>query len=267
MSGAVDDNQNDDVIGEAPETAKGGQDLAADPEFEISAADQVYFLAVEKIFLEVRGAPLMLVSADWPVARRWRRLGMPLEFVRRALEEVFARRKQRGIHPKVRLASLRYCAPAVEAAWEELNELTGPGRRSAAPPLEIAPRLAALAAALPAGLAGRERWVARLLALAHPRSSPARLGPAPTGSSELDPQEVEERLAELDHEMLEQMLAELDSSARQALAALVEKTLAGLAGRLPEAEIERSRSRLLLQVARRELGLPLLSLFAPEAQA
>jgi len=46
----------------------------------------------------------------------------------------------------------------------------------------------------------------------------------------------------------------------------VEKTLAALKGRLPADELERSRERLTHQVLRQRLGLPVLSLFSPEAQ-
>jgi len=46
----------------------------------------------------------------------------------------------------------------------------------------------------------------------------------------------------------------------------VEKTLSALSGRLPPEEMELSRERLYRQVLRRRLGLPLLSLFSPEAE-
>ena len=46
----------------------------------------------------------------------------------------------------------------------------------------------------------------------------------------------------------------------------MEKTLAALKSRLPSDELERSRERLNHQVLRQRLGLPVLSLFSPEAQ-
>src|SRR5215475_13765984 len=116
-------------------------------ETEVEEQPHAYFQAVEEIFVALRGAPLLLSPADWQVARRWHREGVPLDLVRRTLEEVFAKRKERGAKGKI--SSLRYCAPAVEAAWEELRELTAPGERSEAPAFEIRPRLAALATALP----------------------------------------------------------------------------------------------------------------------
>jgi hypothetical protein len=143
---------------------------------------------------------------------------------------------------------LRYCAPAVEAAWEEVRELTAPGRRAEAPALAVPPRLAALAAALPAGLPDREALTLRLTAL------------------EGDPQEVEEGLSSLDREMLAAAAGGLPAEVRAEIDAAVEKTLAALAGRLPAEDLEGSRARLVRQVLRRRLGLPVLSLFSPEAE-
>jgi hypothetical protein len=210
-------------------------------------SDHAYFQAVEEIFVELRGAPLLLSPADWQVARRWHQEGVPLDLVRRALAEVFARRKERGA--KGRISSLRYCAPAVEAAWAELRDLTAPGHRAEAPAFEVPPRLTSLAAALPKDLPGREAFAARITALGG------------------DPQMVEERLARLDREMLDAAGDGLDDEVRAEISAAVEKTLAALGGRLPAEELERSRDRLARQALRRRLGLPVLSLFSPEAEA
>jgi hypothetical protein len=207
--------------------------------------DHSYFRAIEEIFVELRGAPLLLSPADWQVARRWHQEGVPLDLVRSTLGEVFARRKERGAKGKI--SSLRYCAPAVEAAWADLRELTAPAHRVEAPAFEVVPRLTALAAALPAGLSGREALAARLGALAG------------------EPQEVEEQLSALDREMLDRAWDGLDGEMRSEIGAAVEKTLASLGGRLPAAELESSRERLARQVLRRRLGLPVLSLFSPEA--
>jgi len=208
--------------------------------------DHAYFQAVEEIFVELRGAPLLLSPADWQVARRWHQDGVPLDLVRRTLAEVFAKRKERGAKGKI--SSLRYCAPAVEAAWADLKDLTAPGQRAVAPDFEVAPRLTALASALPRALAGREALAARL----------ALLGG--------DPQDVEERLAALDREMLDGVASGLEAEERTEIGAAVEKTLALLSGRLPAEEIEASRDRLFRQTLRRRLGLPVLSLFSPEAE-
>jgi hypothetical protein len=207
--------------------------------------DHAYFQAVEEIFVRLRGAPLLLSPADWQVARRWHRAGIPLDLVRRALEGVFEKRKERGAKGKI--SSLRYCAPAVEAAWSETRELVAPGERLEAPPFDSKARLQALAAALPAGLAGRDGFVARIVDLSG------------------EPQDIEEQLAALDRELLRSAEASLDAQGRAEVDAAVEKTLSGLRGRLPAGELESSRERLTWQVLRQRLALPVLSLFSPEA--
>jgi hypothetical protein len=212
--------------------------------------DHAYFLAIEDFFVRLRGAPLLLSPADWQVARRWHRQGLPLEVVRRALEDVFARRRERGA--RGRISSLRYCAPAVEAAWVEHSELAAPGARERAAAFDAEARLRGLAAALPAGFAGAAALKARLAALAH---------------GELDAQGVEERLADLDRATLDGAMAALGGDERHALDAGVERAIAALGGRLPAVEIERARERLARQVLRERLGLPTLSLFSPEALA
>ncbi|HET9229208.1 MAG TPA: hypothetical protein VFR31_21190 [Thermoanaerobaculia bacterium] len=201
--------------------------------------DHAYFQAVEEIFVQLRGAPLLLSPEDWRVASRWHQEGVPLDLVRRVLEEVFAKRKERGT--KGRINSLRYCAPAVEAAWADLRELTAPGERDEAAPLDIPSRLHNLAAAVP------DAFKARVLALQ---------GDAPS---------VESVLSALDREMLATI--SMSPEVREEIDAAVEKTLAALKTRLPAEELERSRERLRHQILRQRLGLPVLSLFSPEAQA
>jgi hypothetical protein len=209
-------------------------------------SDHAYFQAIEEIFVALRGSPLLLSPADWQVARRWHQEGVPLDLIRGALQDVFARRKERGAKGKI--SSLRYCAPAIEAAWADRRELTVPGERAEAPAFDLGARLRALAAALPEACPNREELAIRIAGL--------------TG----DPQTVEERLAELDREMLAASSAALDDGARSEIGAAVEKTLAALRGRLPADELERSRDRLISQVLRQRLHLPVLSLFSPDAE-
>jgi hypothetical protein len=210
------------------------------------AADQAYFQSLEELLGRLRGAALLLAPADWQVASDWRRRGIPLELVARTMEDLYARRRQRDA--RRRINSLRYFAPAVEAAWDELRALTGPGHRVAPPPFDAAARLRALAAALPVAVPDRERWAARIRAL--------------TGDSAA----IEERLAELDGELLTRCEAALSVSERAAVDGARDGLLSRLAGRLPAEEIEVAVGSLGRQQLRRRLGLPVLSLFSPEAQ-
>jgi hypothetical protein len=243
-----------------PEPGHAAEALAAAPGEPVAArvdsgdelTDLAYFWAIEDSFNRLRGAAVLLSAADYQVARRWHRQAIPLDLVRQALDEVFARRRERGA--KGRISTLRYCAPAVEAAWVERAELAAPGARAEAEAFDTAPRLVALAAALPAGFDGVAELRARLLALSRSR---------------LDAPAIEERLAQLDHEALDGALAGLSEAERAALDSTVAKAVAALGGgrlpRLPAAEIERARERLARQVLRGRLGMPILSLFSPEA--
>ena len=221
-----------------------GPEPRIDPD---SSPVKEYFDAIEETFRRLRDATILVAPDDYHVARRWYLKGIPLPLVQRVLEEVFARYRERG--RKRPLNSLRICRPAVEAAWQEVQQLTAPGRRAEAEPLEVPPRLAALAAALPDGIAGRDDLAARLLGL--------------EGESEA----VEAALAELDHELLRGAAEGLDEAAAAELEAAVDSTLATLAARLPPEDLATARERLRRQFLRQRLGLPVLSLFSPEAGA
>jgi hypothetical protein len=105
-----------------------------------------------------------------------------------------------------------------------------------------------LAAALPTGIAERERWVARIEALAGDSAS------------------VEDRLAAFDDELLSSSEERLSAEQRARIDASRDAVLSRLAQRLPAEEVTVAAGRLRRQELRRELGLPVLSLFSPEAQ-
>lgn len=213
-----------------------------------TAEDHAYFRAVEDVFIGLRGAPLLLSPADWQVAQRWHRMGVPLALIETTLTEVFTKRGERGA--RGRIQSLRYCAPAVEAAWEEIQELQAPGEREAeAPALDVPARLAALAAALPPKLPGRDELAAAIGALDGP------------------PERVEQALTRLDERTLDAAERRLRAPGREELERQAEASLAGVAGRLPAAEVEAARARLVRRLLRKRLELPVLSLFGPEAEA
>ncbi len=204
-----------------------------------------YFRAIEETFIRLRGSPLLLSPADWRQAEEWFQRGVPLELVVRTLETVFERRAERGAAGRIH--SLRYCASAVEAAWEEVETLTAPGRRLHAEALDVVARLGALARSLPDDLPDREELAAAIERL------------------EGDSDRVEAALAALDAALIETVESRLEPGQRRRLEQELERTLAPLAGRLDETELDEARGRLRRQVLRRQRGLPLLSLFSPEA--
>jgi len=206
-----------------------------------------YFRRIEETFVGLRGAPLLLSPADWQVARRWFEEGIPLPLVRQALAEVFAGRAERGVSGRIQ--SLRYCAPAIEAAWSRERQLQAGGEREEPPQrIDLPARLRALGDALPPQTPRRADWQRRILALA---------------SAEVEV--VEERLAVFGAEILAAAAAELAADERREIVTAAESRLdKATRGRQPEGREEMLR-RLVRQGMRRRLGLPILSLFSPEA--
>lgn len=227
--------------------------------------DHQYFQAIEEVFVRLRGAPLLLPPKDWQTARAWHREGIPLDLVLRAVEEVFERRRERGEEGKV--LYLHYCERAVRGAWVEARELTAAaaGRRSERAAergsgeggLDVARRLEALAAALPAELPGRTELAESIRRLA--------TAGAGGGAAGRDERRIEEELAALDRKAVERLVDALAPDRRAELDVEVERAVRQMAARLPRQESDRARTRLLEQKVRRLFALPTLSLFAPEA--
>ncbi len=212
--------------------------------------DHAYFHEIEDLFLRLRGSPLLLTPTDYQITKSWHRQGVPLDLVKRALQELFAKRRER--EEEVKVWGLQQCRRAVETAWKEARELTAPAARGRgeAAPLDVAARLDALAGALPEDLPGGEELAADIRALVALADSRA----------------VEEALGRLEGEAVARLIEGLAPERRVALDAEVERGLEALAERIPRAEVERARRRLVEQRVRRSFGLPALSLFAPEAE-
>ena len=226
-------------------------ELADTPGTRTLPDPQQYFQALELQFARLRGTAVSSPS-DWKVAESWWQRGIPMDLVVRTMELLLARRAERsaaGAAGRRRINSLRYFAPAVDAAWEELRTLTAPGHIEAETPLDVPARLTALASALPAALPGLSDWQRRI----------TQLGGAPP--------EVEAGLASIDAEVLAAGLASLTPDARRSIDDLAQSRLTALARRMPEAEVARAREGLRNRLVRQRLGLPVLSLFAIEAMA
>ena len=212
-------------------------------------ARHLYFQQIEEAFIGLRGAPMLLSPVDWQVARGWYEAGIPAALVVSVLEELFARRAERG--QSRRVSSLRYCSRAVEDAWRQTLELTGGVKRQKSQePSDWRESIARLAEQLPAALPDLERWRSKILAL----------------RSESSAERVEERLSELDGRLIDTVLIGMSGAERARLEKDVASTVGGLADRVEESVLEETRRRRLRLVARERAGLPLLSLFTPEAE-
>ena len=207
-----------------------------------------YFQALEKAFIRLRGAPLLLAPADWQVAQRWRELGIPLDVVITSLEELFLRRHEHG--QEGRVSSLRYCRPAVEREWRRVTELRGPAERASGDSFDVPRRLRALAASLPSGWQKSEALAASILSLDKKRLETA-----------------ENLLMKLDAGMLEVAAADLTGEQANAFEERIRTRLEALARDFSPGEVGAAEGRLRCQELRRQFALPVLSLFAPEVES
>lgn len=206
-----------------------------------SAGDHAYFQAIEERFVQLRGAPLLLSPADWQLARRWHESGIPLTLILDTLDQVFAQRTESGATGRVQ--GLRYCAPAVEAAWQSQVEIQATGSREELPPLDLEKRLVALSTAV------------RELDL-----DAADVADA-IASLEGAPEVVERALAQLDDQLIELAEHSLDRPTLEEIGESVEQSLKRVRERVAAGEVARVRRRLLRESVRRRCDIPVLSLF------
>ncbi len=213
---------------------------------QVSAEDRAYFRALEDHFLQLRGKTTLLGPEDWMVARGWRHAGIPVELVRRVMEDLFVRQQQRKSRRGI--SSLRYFAAAVEVAWRESLEHAAGGAmpRPSDPGPPIATRLDRLARSLPGDLP----------AVASLRGRLARL------RGDFD--SVERDLMVLEGEVLDRAEENLEDSVRREILDRVERAMGRLAALGSTEELEETRHRLIRQALRSQLELPVFSLFAPE---
>ncbi|MDX1384246.1 MAG: hypothetical protein R3190_11415 [Thermoanaerobaculia bacterium] len=176
---------------------------------------------------------------------------MPLDFVVETLAEIFARREEADAPERVN--SLRYCSPAVAAAWRRRRELLGPARREQAEAIDVGARLRALSGSLPSRWRHSESFAARIVALEK-------------GAAEGAGEVVESALRALDRELLEAAWAGLSAAEREEVESRVRQGLASVPEGRREGDSTAAGQRLRNRAVRRHLRLPVLSLFAPEAE-
>ena len=212
-----------------------------------------YFMAIEEVFLELRGSPLQLSNKDWHIAREWHEEGIPLELVERTVRRIFERRVARaeaaGKEKDDKVWGLSHLKRPVAAAWSRQQKLEAPAAAGEEEELDLPARLERLAASLPAGLAARDAAAERIRAL--------------SGGAEA----IEAALAKIDGELMAAGGEALPAAEREAIEGELAASCRTLAARLPADELERAEERLREEILRRRLELPVLSLFAPEALA
>lgn len=216
--------------GEAPPAADGGE------------SGHEYFETLERAFIRLRGAPLLLSPSDWQLAQEWHRRGIPVALVERVIAEVLEERRQR--EGADRIVSLRYFRRPVENAWQALGAVQASGARGEAEALDLPARLGALVERLPETLPEREALARGILDL------------------EGEAEAIEGGLASLEEGWWARRESELAEEERIAIEATLEPTLARLRSRVSGAELQALALRLRREALRRRYGLPVLSLFS-----
>ena len=84
---------------------------------DIPEDDEVYYPAVEKHFVALRGSPLFISPREWQLIDRWRQQQIPLRVVKQGLDRAFERRK-----PNRPIRRLSYCRQTVEANYRRFRE-------------------------------------------------------------------------------------------------------------------------------------------------
>ena len=217
--------------------------MSASGEFQ----DHLYFVRLEELFIALRGAPLLLSPADWQIARKWHRAGIPLDVAGRVIEEVIGRDADKKGRTGIR--SLAYFDPAVTERWREIGTLSGPSKAGdSTPTIDLERRLRALAAAVPERFPRAGDLRARIRSL--------------RGSAE----EIETSLTALDRELTTAAEGALTDEQRRQLAARVDRAAGRFETHLDPVAAATIRRQLESRVLREISGLPHLSLFAPQAK-
>ncbi|MCS7079549.1 MAG: hypothetical protein NZ585_05800 [Chloracidobacterium sp.] len=243
-----------------------------------------YFSEIEAAFAAHRGKPYRLSPLDWALIEGWRKDGVPLPVVLRAIAQTFAARaKAAGRQPKGRprpVRSLGYCQPAVEEAFRAYQA----GRVGKAVP--AAPAAATDGASCTA-VVGFLEAAAQALLTAHrnlathlrPDAPHARLGellPAAAAQlqtllrqvqSEAPPslEDLETSLSELEDALLAALEADAPVEVQTAVAEEAAATLRPYRKGMSAAAYRQAQANYVARLLRRRYGVPRLSLFHLES--
>jgi len=212
-----------------------------DPEAE-------YFQAVEEYFVERRGEPLFLSSADWTLVWKWRRAGLPLRVVLRGIRDALDAHAL-GWSRDRPVRSLAYCAREVEAAGERWQRALALGPEGG---MDVASALSGFADELRGActLGPRGAEAARAIADALvERAGGGRL-------ADLTPW-----LTGLEEKLLDAIRVDLGEGGRREAEEEVDRGLEPYRGRMPPRVLAQLREESLARRLLETHGLPRLSLF------
>jgi len=219
--------------------------VSRDPEAE-------YFQAVEEYFVERRGEPLFLSSADWTLVWKWRRAGLPLRVVLRGIRDALDAHSL-GWSRDRPVRSLAYCAREVEAAGERWQRALALGPEGG---VDVVSALSGFADELRRArtLGPRGREAARMIADALvERAGGGRL-------ADLTPW-----LTTLEAKLLDAIRSDLGEGGRREVEEEIDRALEPYRGRMPPRVLAQLRDESLARRLLETHGLPRLSLFHLDA--
>lgn len=193
-----------------------------------------FFRAIELEFIRLRVTPLLFSPDDFLVAKSWHLQGIPLDLVLETLREDVHRQLEKGLEVRRRL---RHYQKSVLSVWKSQTEIGATGARDPAFERDSDPILEKLAQAV-SGFPIAQSKIRSLKGQAN----------------------IEVSLLKLEDELAAEAFEHASSSIRAQIDEEVEQALKILGNRLPAKKVAAAREKLRLQILRRVLELPTLSL-------
>ncbi len=229
---------------------------------DIHEDDEVYYAAVEKHFVALRGSPLFISPREWQLIDRWRQQQIPLRVVKQGLDRAFERSK-----PNRPIRRLSYCRQTVEANYRRFREAVAGSRSVDEPngtdPTDVQAYLSRLKGEL--ARAAEKVDAARQPLVDAIDDAVRRIGAlASQHSLQADGMGIEEIERELDaveRSLLQAAESILKPEDRQRCLDEAERLLQDYRARMPSDVFESASIAAYLNRVRSIFGLPPLSLF------
>jgi hypothetical protein len=223
-----------------------------------------YFTEIEEHFSRRRGSLLLLSTLDWALIESWREAGVPLAAALRGIDAAFdkyeARRSKSPGRQSRKINGLAWCAQAVMAAVEEMQEAvvgTAPPKETVASGFEreriagflteCAERYAAAARMHNDALAGFAKRLEELAS--HVRDRAPKL------------EELERNLAVVEEKLFATLLTSMPEADLLALREQAARELAPYRSRMQTVQIRQVEQQFLHKRLLQRYDLPRISLF------
>ncbi len=227
--------------------------------------DEVYYAAVEKHFVALRGSPLFISPREWQLIDRWRQQQIPLRVVKQGLDRAFERSK-----PNRPIRRLSYCRQTVEANYRRFREAVAGSRSVDEPngtdPTEVQAYLSRLKGELVR--AAEKVDAARQPLVDAIDDAVRRIGALASQHSQhslqadgMGLEEIERELDAVERSLLQAAESILKPEDRQRCLDEAERLLQDYRARMPSDVFESASRAAYLKRVRSIFGLPPLSLF------